>query len=236
MTYTEAGFREWLDAMGYIDPVRAYQRDAGLSSDGILGPQTRSALIADRAARAEPQLRDFRGSLGPLVRFEGHRGRPYYPGGASGVTLDPGWDLANGRDALAFELYGPIFGAVAMDALRPAFGLRGEDAAEWVEEWWSSLGRWSIERETAARILPACAGPYWSELCRATDGLIREAPGSVQSALLSVTYNAWSGWVRGVVLDSLRMGLWAALADQVAAIPGGHAGRRQLEAGMIRSA
>ena len=53
-------------------------------------------------------LRDFDGDLGFLHDEEGHRGKPYYPGGEhSGVTFDPGADLAHIEGSL-LELYRPL--------------------------------------------------------------------------------------------------------------------------------
>jgi len=232
---TEADALALLAAFGHRDPVRAYQADAGLVVDGVCGPQTRCSLLADRGAREHPELRDFRGSLGLLVRLEGHRGCPYWPGGRSGVTLDPGWDLENGREDATIELYGPIFGSASMEALRTAFGLTGGAAREWVELWRPSLGRWSITREQAAGILPHCAASYWRATVRREEIIgTQNTPARVQTALLSFVYNLWVDDLTPDMSRAIALLDWGALADMVAEVPKEER-RRGIEAELIRS-
>lgn len=220
-----------LEGLGYYDPVKLYQRDAGLHVDGLVGPQTRCSLLADTARREVPGWEAFRGSLGLLVRLEGHRGHLYWPGGNSGVTLDPGWDLANGREELTAALYEPIFGEQGFGVLKSAFGLRGADAQAWIEEWRPSLGRWTLTREQAAVLIPHCALPYW-EAATAKVQLIEEAPAGVQSAILSVCFNAWIGWMDEGVCRMLNLGNWADLASEVARLHGDPR-RRGIEAELV---
>ena len=78
--------------------VRAFQRAHGLTVDGRVERRTWKAL-EHHSEFAQPigldtatHLPSFRGDLLWIHAWEGHRGRLYWPGGASGVTLDPGLD------------------------------------------------------------------------------------------------------------------------------------------------
>lgn len=225
-----------LAQLGYPDPTEAYQRDAGLVVDGVVGPQTRCSIIADLGARQADGLEDFDGSLGLLVRLEGHRGVPYVPQDSpgSGVTLDPGFDLGQDHPhELLHALYDPIWGVSAVDELQSARGRRGRAARQWIDEWEPSLGRWSITRDQAAGILPSCAAPYWRELVRRESTHVM--PPRVQTALLSFVYQLWVDDITPDMSRAIAMVDWASLADLVQDVPKDPR-RRAIEAELIRRA
>lgn len=218
---------------GDTERIRIYQADAGLVVDGVLGPMTRSALIADELASHITEFVGFAGSFGLLIRCEGFKGRPYWPGGQSGVTLDYGWDLGQQSESDLRRLYGSVWHPQRIDALSEALGRRGKDAERWIalrspvsREWWP------ITREQAAQILPRAAAPYWLAAVRACPALAK-APARVQTAMLSVTYSAWIGpalSAKPYVEDRD----WAGLAAVVLRSKGAK-GRRELEAQLIES-
>lgn len=220
-----------------VDSVtRFYQAHAGLQVDGAPGPITESAATADLivASRADRDWAGFSGSLGLLVQWEGHAGRPYWPAAQSGLTLDPGFDLRwHSADELA-ELYGPILKPGDLEALELAIGMGPLLARELVHD--PLISRIRISRVQAARLLPRIASPYWLTATRMLRGLERSGegvPGAVQSAALSLCYNAGPNDL-AALRPSFEARDWNALAgvlEQIPKIPR----RRRAEAALIRA-
>ena len=112
-----------------IKAINAAYRDVlGMGPYPWAGPMLRAALVAEVSVRERPGLGSFRGRVGFLLRWEGHYGHPYWPGGRSGVTLDPGCDLG-WCDPKLLDLYLPVVGSHRLrEELQPLLGLRGADA------------------------------------------------------------------------------------------------------------
>ncbi len=180
--------------------------------------------------------RGYRGTLEMLRRFEGHQGRPYWPGGESGVTLDPGVDLGYIDPEIVRRVYGPA----VYDVVLPVLGLRGRSAKHALQST-SALKRLEITPEQAERSRPRVASPYWVQISTRFAAL-RQAPAPVQEALLSLAYN------RGPhnrhlesLLAPIVAGDWPRLADLVGQMQQQHRlpgirRRRQAEAELIRTA
>lgn len=204
-----------------------YQRRSGLVADGILGPITRSALAADEAARSELKLHDYRGSLGLMIRLEGFKGHPYWPGGSSGVTLDYGFDLgSHGPDELR-KHYGHLWSPAAVNELATACHLGGLKAKEWGEQL--GTGHWPITRTQAAAILPGVAVPYWEAAKWAWRGVL-SAPPQAQTVALSLVYNGWLHPLRAI-LAQLERERWTAAAAILRQME--PSGRRAVEAELL---
>lgn len=192
----EAGYE--VPADGSFGPrtevaIRAFQAANGQQADGVAGPGTWEALArVSRYARpidTAETLPGFRGDLDWIHRFEGHRGTAYWPGGASGVTLDPGLDLGHAEPGLVKRLIGPRLTAEQSEALAKVLGLRGEAAAQ-------ALGRHAalktirIDRQTARELFPHIAQPFWRGTTRRFANLVADAtPAEVHTAMLSLAYN-----------------------------------------------
>lgn len=210
--------------------IRRYQADAGLVVDGIAGPMTRAAELADETASHVSELQTFRGSFGLLIRCEGYRGQPYVPpkSATSGVTLDYGWDLGRqGAEDLG-RLYGHLWPDLDLAALSTACGRRGAAARDWLRQ--QAPGRWPITRKQAARILPRAAAPYWIAACAACPAL-RTAPHRVQTALMSAVYSAWLAPLLRA-REAIVAADWPAAAQAIRTSKG-HRPRRELEAQLI---
>ena len=76
-----------------------------------------------------PALPFFVGNLEWLHAREGHRGRPYWPGGKSGVTLDPGVDLGHASRELVGQCYRAHLSNEQWRAVLAVLGLRGAAAS-----------------------------------------------------------------------------------------------------------
>lgn len=196
----------------------------------------------DFALQSSPMktyLRDFVGDLGWLHAREGHRGFPYWPGGKSGVTVDPGLDIGHADWQLVAEVLRPHLSDVHLGRLKDAAGLKGEAARLAVKS--PLLREIRISRELAADLLPQVADPYWSTLIRRFPALA-SAPGPVQTGMLSLAYNrgAWSRDLR-VLAAALADGDWLEVGRLVSRMQQDHAivgirSRRRLEGELIASA
>ncbi|MEM8996832.1 MAG: peptidoglycan-binding protein [Acidobacteriota bacterium] len=246
-----------VDIDGHFGPglereVRAFQASSGLPSDGVVDAATWRALAA-RSHYGRPlevdvsPLTGFRGDIGWIHRWEGHAGRPYWPGGASGVTLDPGLDLGHAPLALVEEAFGSRLSAIEMGAIRRVSangdqpGKRG-DAAKAALDADPILQTIRVLRTTATEVLPMIAKPYWATLCRRFETLGGPStPGAVQTAMLSLGYNRGAGnRALGELTEPLARGDWLAAADSIGAMQQEHQlpgirKRRRAEAELIRS-
>lgn len=246
----DCGYAVDLDAQfgpGVEKAVCALQESEGLPADGVVDGPTWDVL-ATKSPHACPLeldttgLHNFRGNLHWLHQWEGHAGRPYWPGGVSGVTLDPGLDLGHADPELVERVCGTSLDADAMACLHKVLGLKGDAAREALDAE-PALGNIRILRNTAARFLPIVAKPYWDHLCRRFDALASPSvPASVQTALLSLGYNRGPG-NRGLepLAEPLSRGDWLGVADVIGAMQQDHQlegirRRRQAEAALIRDA
>lgn len=233
---------------GTKDAVKAFQRGQGINERGIVDKPTWAALArhlhaAIGLAQEETQklLNGFAGDLDWVHEREGHRGTAYWPGGASGVTLDPGVDLGHVDSALIDRLYGPLLSADQCLAAKKCLGLKG-DTAKAALSADPILETIRIKREDAARLMPFAAEFYWKKI--AARFPLVSTPGtlaSVQTVFLSLAYNRGAG---NSDLDQLKSSLdraeWAVVADRVGAMQQDHElegirVRRRDEANLIRA-
>lgn len=194
--------------------------------DGFYGPKTERAVMDCGPAyiqemRAAESIRNrhvahdlskFRGDLGFLHELEHHHGLPYWPGGESGITLDPGYDLGHAwvRNLL---LYVPYLTKEQIDALHGVVGLQGEAAGQTLEAS-TTIQSIRISRQQAESYLPKIAAPYWDQAAKRWPTITEEkTPESVQMAILSLVYNRGANNPRLSILDaSLNACVWLGAA------------------------
>jgi len=199
--------------------IRKFQRDHQLSVDGVIGnftweklesaflsskenqdtPRVENAAQANRSeldtseqlSESKPStlLPDFRGDLAWIHKQEGHAFKPYWPGGHSGVTLDPGFDLGQNLFSTLAEYYAQILSNSQQESLREGIGKTGRGAKRWLNRNRDVLAI-RIRRQQAETVFPFLAAPYWNSICQRVPQLAKHStPASVQTALLSIAYN-----------------------------------------------
>lgn len=245
---------------GTLRAVKAFQRAQGLQVDGIVGRGTWRALKAAGQAAPKPTtpkpatpltapeapegslLKGFRGDLSWVHAREGHAGKTYWPGGASGVTLDPGVDLGHAKPDLIETAYASLLSAEQLAAVRRVYGIKGQRAKNALAAG-RVLRSIRISRAQADDIFQFAALPYWDAIRKRFPALSRKTTlPAVQTVMLSLAYNRGAG-NRG--LASLAQPIqdkdWAKVADIVGNMQQRHrlVGiriRRRMEANLIRKA
>jgi len=220
--------------------VKAFQNDQGLAADGIVGPATWAAL-AGHVEPEESKIEGFRGDLSWVHAREGHAGKTYWPGGASGVTLDPGVDCGHAKRGLIEEAYNDLLSAEQFEAVEKVLGIKG-DAAKTALEKDPVLQSIRISRAQADTIFGYAAKPYWDSIVRRFPALADpDTLPSVQTAMLSISYNRGAGNRALEVLEQpIACKDWAGVADIIGSMQQDHRlegirKRRRMEADLIRA-
>ena len=246
-----AGYSLTIDGFfgkGVEEAVKAFQTKMNVAADGVVGGVT-WGLLGDYLRQATGHIDqivknimpDFRGDLDFIHLLEGHKGRPYWPGGQSGVTLDPGVDLGFADEELVRSQYESRLNYPQWQAIQRVFGVK-EQAAKSAIGADPVLKGIRISREAADEIMPFVAKKYWIAIKTRFPAITDEnAPAAVQTAMLSLAYNRGAG-NRGleVLREPLDAGDWARVANSVSAMQQDHslAGirtRRQWEGALILS-
>ncbi len=138
-------------------------------------------------------MENFRGDLKWVHKWEGHLGKPYWPKGRSGVTLDPGVDLGYAEWDLVERAYGPLIEADLLQDLSRTRGIKGDEAGQFLEQARNEnapFTRIRIKRDQGDELFGIVAEPYWKGISKRFGALLREnTPGAVQTVFLSLAYN-----------------------------------------------
>jgi hypothetical protein len=182
-------------------------------------------------------LPGFRGDLAWLHAREGHNGRPYWPAGKSGVTLDPGLDLHHADWTLVESVLKPHLTASQLRRLKVVRHLMGPEAKPAAK----ALSDIRISRELASELLPQVADPYWRTLVRRFPGIL-DGPPAAHTALLSLAYNRGAGnRALSVLRPWIAAGDWAEVGREIRRMQQDHKlsnirERRVLEGDLILAA
>jgi len=235
-----------LFGQGTLDAVKTFQREHGLVADGVVGARTWQALQGGeepvgRTMPASAGLEGFRGDLSWIHAREGHAGKAYWPGGGSGVTLDPGVDLGYADPSMIEAAYRGLLTPEQFAAAEKVFGVKGESAKTALARD-SVLQGIRISRAQANMLFALVVEPYWQRIAGRFPALARsDTLPSVQTALLSLAYNRG---VQNRALEVLRQPLdgrkWSAVADIIGSMQQDHRlegirKRRRMEADLIRA-
>lgn len=135
----------------------------------------------------------FRGDLKWVHKWEGHLGKPYWPKGQSGITLDPGVDLGYIDWALFERSYADLLSAEQLADLRKYAGLKGESAGQALEKAFAEKSPFTtirIKPEDGDRLFALVAEPYWAKISGRFQTLANATtPAVVHTVFLSLAYN-----------------------------------------------
>lgn len=226
--------------------VKAFQSDKCIEADGIVGSNTWNAL--ERYEAQDPVVPDesdllkgFRGELTWVHAREGYAGRAYWPGGESGVTLDPGIDLGYAAPELVEKLYAGLLNSDQFKAVRDVLGVKGK-AAEKALSSNPLLKSIKISKAQSDEIFPHAAKPYWDAISKRFKTLSdKDIPSSIQTVMLSLSYNRGA---HNRALEELKKPIgeknWKKVAELIGVMQQDHklagiAKRRQMESELIES-
>jgi hypothetical protein len=176
--------------------LRRIQAALGVQVDGVLGPETLSALEArlDIAPkRTTSSLECSRRTLDEIVRFEVSSPayyakklqRPVWPGEQSGVTIGIGYDLGVTSRSQIEADWGAHLDGSDLDLLRVAQGVTGESARKLA----SSLSNVVIPFDMACTVFYQSTLPLYARRTRDTYPGTESLPADAQGMLLSLIYN-----------------------------------------------
>jgi hypothetical protein len=196
--------------------LRRIQTALGVDADGLLGPETLTALerrFRITVKKSAASLECSRASVALIVAFEvgspqtyelRYR-RPVWPGGESGVTIGIGYDLGYASKSEIDADWGPHLEADERKALIAAQGVRGAGAKRLAR----NLSAVIIPFAAAEQVFYVTTLPRFARLTRATFPRAEALPPDAQGALLSLVYN------RGTSLAGERRREMRAIRDLV---------------------
>lgn len=176
--------------------IRRIQSALGVKPDGIIGPETLTALETRLKIAATPSTSSLvcsTSSLDEIVKFEvtsravyeKNLQRPTWPGGQSGVTIGIGYDTGvTPRDQIIADWSGEIPDA-DLTALLVAQGTTGEPAKILA----TRLKAITIPFDVASAVFYKHTLPRFAKATRATYPKVQALPADAQGMLLSLIYN-----------------------------------------------
>lgn len=173
-------------------------------------------------------LENFRGDLDWIHALEDRRwapSGPYWPGGASGITLRPGVDVGYASKAIVKKAYydNALITASQWVSLQGAFGVKGKSAKRRLQND-RKLNTISISYEDGQDIFSFVVKDYWAGICNRFPELRRyDTPGVIQTVMLSLAYNRGI-WNRALnaLEDEIETKNWTQFATTIEGMQQSH--------------
>jgi hypothetical protein len=213
--------------------LRRIQNALGVTADGMLGPETLTALekhLELDATRKTVSLTCSRKALELILQFEiGSRAQyerlyaqPIWPGGESGVTIGIGYDLGFTPKQQIEADWDPFFEKPERAALAAVQGAKGAAA----EQLARGLKHIKIPLAAAEPVFYTSTLPRFARITRDAFPGIEELPPDAQGALLSLVFNRGASFAGDrrkemkVIRDDVAGGraTLASIADQFEAM------------------
>lgn len=196
--------------------LRRIQRALGVRQDGLLGPETLSALESrleislplpafnlEVSARSLSHIVKF--EISSKTNYEKKLRRPTWPGGSSGVTIGIGYDVGmTSKKQIKSDWEGWITD-IDLERLLTAQGIIGAAARQLAR----TLSNIDIPFELAENVFYRSTLPRFARLTRATYPGVHQLPADAQGMFLSLVYN------RGTSLSGSRRTEMAAIKPLV---------------------
>jgi hypothetical protein len=197
--------------------LRRIQSALGVTADGMLGPETLTALesrLELGATRKTISLACSRKSLDLILQFEiGSRARyqrvyafPTWPGGESGVTIGIGYDLGFTSKAQIEADWNPFLEKPERAALAAVQGAKGAVAGQLAR----GLRHIQIPLAAAESVFYTSTLPRFARITRDAFPGVEKLPLDAQGALLSLVFN------RGASFTGERRKEMRAIRDELA--------------------
>lgn len=180
--------------------LRGIQQALGVDADGMLGPETLTALekrLGIGIEQSPASLQCSRESLDQIVAFEvgspalyeQRFRRPTWPGGESGVTIGIGYDLGQASKAEIEADWAPHLEEPDRAALLTVQGAKGDVAKQLAK----NLSQVVIPFADAQQVFYANTLPRFAALTLDTFPGVDDLPADAQGAMLSLVYNRGDG-------------------------------------------
>jgi peptidoglycan hydrolase-like protein with peptidoglycan-binding domain len=220
--------------------VREFQRSYGLAQDGVVGRLTWTELVRHGFDvklppldhdHASEYLKGFIGDADWIHEWEGHVGWPYWPGGKSGITLDPGFDIAYVKPALLEQVWRPRLSPSQMDAILAATRYKGRAANNHLKSAdGATLRSIRVSRSEAKDIFPVLLDPYWNDLTERFPALLNPSiykldtlEAACHTAFLSLGFNRGTGNpALRVLREPLEQGKLSVVGNLIASMQQDH--------------
>lgn len=207
---------------GHTEQVSAHQRSTpARTGDNAAGgvPAQRAGGGAEQPATppndtAPPRPSEIsRNGAAFLYQWEAQAGvsdRPHWPGGSSGVTLGPGYDMGSrSREQVQGDLTAAGVPANAAAALAGGAGLRGQEAGNFATAQRDAV-RLTDDQQRA--LMTIAVAPAQRAVANAVAVPLNQ---NQYDALVSLTYNIGNGaFQRSTLLRRLNAGDYAGAAEQ----------------------
>ena len=160
------------------------------------------------------RLKGYKGSIKWIHDREGHAGKVYWPGGLSGVTLDPGFDLGYNTSTDLYTYYTKPLNTHELQILEESIGIKGYQAKQIVLS--GKYNGISISEDQALEIFPELLDSYWMALTHIWPEILDGTDG-VHTAMLSLVYNRGVSNSKVIIElnDSIRNKNWKEVGEKI---------------------
>jgi hypothetical protein len=176
--------------------LRRIQTTLGVDPDGLLGPETLTALELKLGIIAAPRAVSLECSrlsldlllgfeVGSRQRYEREFQRPVWPGGQSGVTIGIGYDLGVTSKADIRADWEPLLSEADLVALLAVQGVTGLPAKRLAQ----GISQVVIPLTQAEQVFYTRTLPTFAARTRETFAGVQKLPADAQGMMLSLVYN-----------------------------------------------